>query len=489
MIISLYSSRLFLQALGVEDYGIYNAVGGFVSLFWMVSSALSSAISRFLNVELGKKDQAALNEVFSIALNLMAIMAIVVVILTESFGMWFLTSKMTIPPERMRAAIIVFHISVFHIITGFTCNPFDSSITAHERMGIYAFVNIAEVLLKLVVALFLVYGNVTADKLVLYAIALATITACSRTFIVLYCRTNFPECRFRPILFTNKLKEIFNYAVWNLIGSVSNAFSGQGVNMSLNITHGPVLNSARGLADTIQSTVSMLVYNFTLALTPQITQSYAAGNARRTRSLVFSGTKFASYLVLLIIIPFILETDFVLNLWLVEVPAYTVYFVQLSLLYVFLYTVNYLFETSKMAVGNIRNYQIILSILSFLNFPLSIVFLKKGLSPVWIYIVPLITSIIKVSVSIHSVRKQLSYGRKDIIIQVLLPIVLVACIAAIPPSVLHFKMQYGWLRFVLVLFTSIACTSATALFLGCTQNERSQLLSVTKQFTGKLFHK
>ena len=284
---SLYSSRLILQALGVEDYGIYNAVGGFVSMFWLVTGSLSTAIGRFITVELGRGDKEQLKKVFSMSLNIMLCFGIVVLLLTESFGMWFLHNKMTIPAGREVAAFWVFQISVITIISSFAVVPFNAEIISHERMGIYAYTGIAETLLRLFLALFLVYGSYRMDTLILYAIAIMLTTLGIHAFAITYSCINFSECRFRPFFDKKMFKEMFGYANWHFIEKISTTFSGQGVNMAINVFLGPIINSARGLAGTVDSVLSIFVKNFTMALTPQITKSYAAGEWDYMKMLTF----------------------------------------------------------------------------------------------------------------------------------------------------------------------------------------------------------
>lgn len=475
LLISLYSSRLILQGLGFVDYGIYNAVGGFVSMFWVVSSALSSSATRFLNYEMGRHNQESLNEVFSISLNSFSLLGLFVLIAVESAGWWFLTAKMNIPPERMSAAGWVFHASVFTVVSAFPYTPFISAIIAHEKMGIFALVNIAEVVFKLFIALFLVYGHSATDRLIMYAVLLMFGTLVCRLFSVVYAYLKFPECRFRPVLLSPRLKEMLGFAWWNLFGGLASTFSGQGVNMALNISHGPILNSARGLATTVSNTVSLLTYNFTMSLKPQITQTYAEGDISRTKRLVFSGTKFAAYLMLFIVIPFILEADFILHLWLGEIPEYTTVFVRLSLIYCFLNVFDYLFSQSKLAAGNIRTYQIITGLLTFLNFPLAILLLKSGYSPVWIYITPLVVQVLKILVTLITVKKVLYYPWKNVFQEVYLPVAIVSVVSSFPLLPFYCFLSDGWFRFVIIIFVSVLITGATAWFMGCTSEERTIL--------------
>lgn len=480
LVLSLYSSRLFLQALGFEDYGIYNAVGGFVSMFWMVSSAMSSSVGRFLNVEMGKNNQNGVNEVFSISLNILIILMIVAVFAAELGGSWFLNHKMTIPAERMEAAKIVFHLSVISMIIGFVFIPFNAALIAHEKMGIIAVMNIADAIVKLLIALFLLFGAHNQDLLILYAVLLFVNSLLMSLVGMIYCRVKFIECRMRLIFDFKKAKEMFSFAFWNFISSISGTFSGQGVNMVLNVTHGPILNSARGLANTVTNAVSLLVFNFTLSMRPQITQSYSSGDLVRAQNLVFRGTRFAAYLMMLLIIPLIIETPFVLHLWLGNYPEYTVVFIRLSLITSFLYVFDYQLGILKMAEGNIRVYMLLSSLLSFMTFPLSFVVMKLGWNPVWIYLIPLSLVPLKIILSIYYARIILDLPWLFFIIKIYLPVLVVTCVASIVPLVLHFLMGGGWFRFIVVLTMSFISSILSIFYLGCNKDERRILLEMVR---------
>lgn len=479
-VLSFFTSRLVLKTLGVEDFGIYNAVGGFVSMFWVVASVLTSAIGRFMNVEKGKNDEEALKEVFSMSLTMMIILALVAVILAEYGGIWFLTKKMTIPPERMTAATWIFHMSVLSMALSFLTIPYDAIQITHEIMSISAFINVLQAVLNFGIALLLMYVNFNADTLILYAVLMTSVVIFIRVGDIFYSRARFEECRFRLTMNFNRLKEMLGFAWWNFVGSIAGVFHGQGVNMALNVYHGPVLNTARGLANTVNNSVGLLVYNFSLSMKPQIMQSYARGEINRTNSLVFKGTKWVAYLMLLFSIPLCLETPFVLRIWLTEYPAYTVPFVRLSLIISFISSLDTHFISVKMATGKVMWYQIITSFLVFINFPLSVQALRMGADPVWVYIFPIFTSLVKIIVSIESVRNDLCFRHKDVLYRIALPILSVIFLSLAIPVVLFRLMDSSWLRFLLIGFTSIAGVISSCFFIGCTKDERYSLVSLIK---------
>ena len=481
LFLSLYSSRLILQALGVEDFGIYNAVGGLASMFWIVSSTLSTAVGRYMNYEVGNNNQTGVNEVFSISLNIMIVLSIIVVILSESVGLWFLSNKMTIPADRMMTALLIFHLSVFSVVLGFIAIPFSTAINVHEKMGFVAFYNIVEIVFKLIIALVLTVGSLTINKLFLYAILMTVNTVFVYSLIYIYAWHNFQECRFRCVMRKKKLIEMFRFAWWNFISSISETFSNQGINMVLNVTHGPILNTARGITDTVTKNVSLLVYNFNVSTNPQLMQSYAAGDLHRVRYLSFRGTQFASYLMFLFLIPLCFETSFTIYTWLGIVPEHTVAFIRLSLIASLFYVFDYTFVTVKLATGDIKRYKLTISLLTFMNFPLSFLVLTKGMIPELIYVIPVFVAFIKVIVTLFFVRRALNITLSDLF-HIYRPIVCVFFVAVIPSFYLHISMDEGWLRFILTIFVSVFCTVISAFFIGCDKKERKMIVNIIKQY-------
>ncbi len=482
LFVSLYSSRLVLQALGVDDYGLYNAVAGFASMFWLVTGSISSAISRFLTFELGKEDHRRLSDVFSMSLNLMLGFAVIVFLLAETGGMWFVANKMTIPPGREAATLLAFQTAVFTVMSGMILAPFNSSVIAHEKMGLYALTGILEVVLKLAIALFLVYGAV-GDTLKIYSILWMCSVFLSQGIVVVYCLRHFTECRFR-LFFEKKLfKEMFAYAGWSFIGSSASTLNSQGVNVAINIFLGPAVNAARGLTNTVSNAVSIFVNNFTTALVPQITKSYAAGEKEYTKSLAFRGTKFSYYIMLLISIPLILETEFVLNVWLTEVPEHTVAFIRLIQILNLTNLLYYVFFNVQNASGRNRTYQLWMSVMSLVNFALAVLLLKLGLPPESLYVLTILISYVRCLIFLRILKGTMPFTLREIFKEVYAPIIIVSITSAVIPACIYFCMPYGWIRFLTVGFTSVATTSAAVLLLGCKKGERELLINmITEKF-------
>lgn len=309
MLVSLYTSRVVLQALGVEDYGIYNVVGGVVAMFSLLSGSLSAAVSRFLTFELGRNDLVSLRKVFSSALCVHALLALFVLVLSETLGLWFLNYQMNIPADRMIAANWVFQFSLFSFLLGLFSVPYNASIISHERMGIFAFVGIGDTLLQLGIVLFIAFGGICSDKLIVYASLLVVKGMLFQLFYFYYCRKSFKECRFKLSLDKQLLKEMTGFAGWNFIGASSAILRDQGGNILLNLFYGPALNAARGVANQVSNAIGSFVGNFMIALNPQITKSYAAAEYGYTFSLIFRGARFSYYLLLWLALPVLLNTQ------------------------------------------------------------------------------------------------------------------------------------------------------------------------------------
>lgn len=476
LFVSLYSSRLILQALGVDDYGTYNVVGGFVSMFWLVSGSLSIAVTRFLNVAMGKGDHEQLKKVFSMSLNIMLVLAVIVLLLTESFGIWFFHNKMNIPAGREGAALWVFQFSVITVMSGFSIVPFNSSIIAHEKMSIYAYLGIAEVLIRLIIALVLCYGASHTDKLILYALLWLVATLLLQGVTIAYCLKAFPECRFRRVFDKVLLKEMIGISGWKFLESFAQTFSGQGVNVVLNIAYGTAVNAARGLAGTVSNAIGIFYRNYILALNPQLTKSYAAGDKEYVQSLSFRGTKFCFFVLFLFALPLFLEVEFVLDLWLVEVPEHTANFVRLSLIVSLIDLLAAVFNMVLFASGKIRLFKLLTSTFYFLTFPASRFALRQGAVPEAVYFISIAAITINVGISLWLTRRIIGFSIREIFKKVYFRMALTVLISSLLPAVIHFSLPFGWGRFILTVTTSIAFAVLAILYIGCSRQERIILI-------------
>ena len=313
MAVSLYTSRVILNALGVEDYGIYNVVGGVVAMFSIISGSLSAAISRFITFELGKGDIDKLKKTFSAAVTIQLLLSLIIVILIESVGVWFLNFKMTIPSDRMAAANWVLQFSIVTFVINLVSVPYNATIIAHERMSAFAYISILEAVGKLAIAFLIMVSPI--DRLVFYAILMCGVAVIVRLTYGYYCKRHFSECRYSFRWDKEILVKMFGFAGWNFIGASSAILRDQGGNIVINLFYGPAVNAARGIAMQVNGAVTGFVSNFMTALNPQITKSYAAGDRAYMMTLIYQGARLSFYMLLLLSLPVFLNTHYILVIW------------------------------------------------------------------------------------------------------------------------------------------------------------------------------
>lgn len=330
MLVSLYTSRVILAKLGVEDYGIYNVVGGIVAMFSFLNSSMATSTQRYLTYALGKNDNELLKNVFAISLNIHIVIAIFIIILAETFGLWMLNTHLVIPPDRLMAANWVFQLSILTFSINIIQVPYNASIIAHERMNVYAYISIIEVVLKLIIVYIL--SLTTFDRLIFYAILVFLVQLVVRVIYQAYCRCRFVECHLRFYWDKQLYKEMFGFAGWNMFGSVAWLMRGQGLDIVLNLFFGPIVNAARGITNQVSGAVMSFISNFQVALNPQITKKYAQGEIEQMESLAYNGIKFSLLLLFIIAFPLCLNIDYVLGLWLKDVPRYTSIFIILVII-------------------------------------------------------------------------------------------------------------------------------------------------------------
>lgn len=473
MLVSLYTSRVVLQALGVEDYGIYNVVGGVVTMFSMISSSLSSSVSRFLTFELGKGNMKGLKSVFSTSLSIHVGLALVFILLGETIGIWFLNTHMTIPEPRLYAANWVFQASVLTFVINLLSVPFSASIVSHERMSAFAYIGILDIILRLLIVLFIAYSGWNFDRLIVYSLLLVGVVCIMQAIYWNYCTRNFEECKFGLSFDVNYWKEMSSFAGWNFIGCTAGLLKDQGVNILLNLFIGPIINAARGIANTVNNVLASFSGNFMTALNPQITKSYAAGNYDYMYSLVERGSRFSYYILLLFALPMLFETEFVLTLWLKHYPEHTVNFVRLILIVTMCDILSNTLINLQVATGKIRNYQLVVGGMLLMNFPLSYFCLKMGFPPESTLIVALIVAVCCLFLRLFFLRKMVGLSMKRYLCKVCGNILFVTLVAAIIPALLFFRMSDGWVRFLIVCIISILITITSIYWIGCNANERN----------------
>lgn len=480
MAIGLYTSRIVLQTLGVKDYGTYNVVGGVVSMFSIVSSSLSTAISRFITFELGKNDKIRLNKIFSTAINVQLLMGGLIVILIEVIGVWFLNTQMNIPEGRMGAANWVFQLSIVSFVLGLLMVPYNASIIAHEDMGVFAYMTLLDAILKLLIVYALYISPY--DKLITYAVLGFCVSLLMRSIYATYCKRHYEECTYHFVKDKQLLKEMTSFAGWNFLGNGSWILNNQGVNILINIFFGVTLNAARGIASTVDNLVQSFVRNFMTAVNPQITKSYAAGDLAYMHKLVFAGAKYSAFMMLFFIIPICLETEMILHLWLGDIiPDYAPVFVRLTLLSSMCVIIGNTLITSVFATGKIRNYELVMGLMALSNFPLTWIAFELGASPVVAYVIYLCVYLSMVFVRLYMVKDLIQMSAWTYIHEVFIRVLVVGLLSLSIPLIIFFVQEDSIWRFLEIGTVSVMCTIASVLLFGMKADEKTMVFRFIKK--------
>lgn len=475
MLISLYTSRVVLKALGVEDYGVYNVVGGIVAMFSVISGALSTTISRFITYEIGSGDSIRLKKVFSTSLAVQIVIAAIIVVLVEIIGVWFLKTQMQIPEGRETAAMWVLQCSLVAFCIDLISLPYNACIIAHEHMGAFAYISILQAVLKLVICFLLLISPI--DRLILYALLMLVVSIIIRVIYTIYCHRHFEESSVRIHYYKDIFKEMFGFAGWSFFTNSIYIINTQGVNMLINVYYGVVYNAARGVANQVEHAVISFVNSFTTAINPQITKSYAAGALDDMFTLVCRGARFSYYLMLMMALPIICETEMILRLWLTEVPDKAAVFIQLSLFNGLLDSVGNTSYTANVATGKIKAYSIVVSIITVLVFPITwIVYFVGGAveSPYLIYFVLRIFVLIA---RMFFMQKLIGFSIKKFIKQVYAPVIMTTILAVIPSILIMIFMPCSYIRLAISLIVGVTMVGIVSFYVGMTKGERTVIMN------------
>lgn len=474
MLISLFTSRVVLNTLGVENYGINNAVGGMVAMFSLLSGSLSNAISRFFTFELGRGDFSRLRSVFSTSVNIQIIMAVAIFIIAEVVGVWFLNSKMNIPPDRLSAANWVLHCSVLSFAVNLISIPYNACIIAHERMSVFAYISIVEVVLKLAIVYMLWISPF--DKLIVYSILLLSVSVIIRIIYGAYCSRNFEECKYRIMLDKGLFREMAGFAGWNFFGNTAYMLNTQGVNMLINIFFGVALNAARGIAVQVEAAVNQFVNNFMTALNPQITKSYAAGDYGYMVKLICRGSKFSFFIMFLFIVPFELEAEMILKLWLGAVPEYAATFLRLVLLASLANIIGNPLYVAILATGKIKRYQLMVASYGCLVFPLSWIAYKIGLPAYSTYIIYAFIYFTLNGIRLIEIKRLMNFPVMQYVNSVLWRMLLVGGASFFLPLLLHYMIKESIYRVFVVCICGVLWTALCSYIFGLDKNEQNFIL-------------
>lgn len=481
MFVTLYTSRLILDKLGVTDYGIYNIVGSVVAMLGFLNCSMSNAVQRYLSFELGVNSHQSVNRVFNVSLLAHGGIAIFVLIVTEIIGVWFLNTHMNIPTDRIEAANWVLQCSILTTLFTIIQVPYNAIIISKEQMDIYAYISIIEVVLKLLIVYLLFIGNF--DKLKLYSILNMIVASGIMMLYRFYCVRKYDEAKFRFVKDWFLLRQLVEFASWNMLGELAWIFTGQGVNIILNSFFGPVVNAAKGLAEQVNGAVNKFAINFQIAVNPQLTKNYATGQLMEMKSLLYRSTRFSYYLMFVLSFPIILKMDYILHLWLKDVPKYTLEFCQLVLICSLISTLSNLLAQVARAYGKIRNYQLVVSFFLFLNFPLSFLIIRMGASPLATMEVNAVIQIFLLFIRIKLTGKMIQMTFKDFIINVLAKVLLVTITSSFLPITVCCFLDNSFVDFILVCLVTITNICVCTYYLGLNKNERAFFIAAIFKFS------
>ena len=471
MVVSLYTSPVILPALGVQDFAIYNVVGGVVAMFSVISGSLSAAISRFITYELGKGDQSKLNKIFSASVTIQLLLSLIIVVLIESVGVWFLNAKMTIPLDRMVAANWVLQFSIVTFVINLISVPYNAAIIAHERMAAFAYISILEAVGKLAIAFLIMVSPI--DRLIFYAILMCTVAVIVRLAYGHYCKKHFAECAYHFHWDKDILKQMFGFAGWNFIGAASSVMRDQGGNIITNLFFGPAVNAARGISGQVNGAIIGFVNNFMTALNPQITKSYASGDKEYMMTLIFNGARLSYYMLLVLSLPVIINTHYILVIWLKLLPPHIVTFVQLSLVFTLCESISNPLITAMLATGNIKKYQIVVGGLQMLNLPISYLFLWMGYMPESVLVVAIFISQSCLAARLYMLRGMIGLSSILFLKKVYLNVIIVTLLSAIVPVLFFMELHEGTLSLILVSLICVLSCCLSIYFVGCSKSERA----------------
>ena len=478
MVVALYTSRVVLATLGEVDYGIYNVVGGVVTLFTFLNFAMACATNRFITFELGRKDYEKLNVVFSYSVLIHIVIAILILILGETVGLWFFHTQMNIPAERMHAASWVYQFSIFACMVNIMCVPYNALITSHEKMNVYAIFSIVEVILKLIIVWILVlFGS---DKLILYAILIFAVGVFMRVLNQLYTFHTFKNVHFIRVRDKNTFIEMVTYAGWSLLGSAGVIFANQGQNILLNIFFGPAVNAARGISMQVKNAVESFANNFYSAVAPQINKSYAGGNIDYMKILITSSSRYMYYLLFIISFPIILNVDFILKLWLKDVPNYTQIFVVLALVISMLTCLGKPLSSANGATGRIKKFQILEGTTNLLLIPVTWFILRVCPIPEFAFLTQIVFCVMLQIIRLYVIHSQISLSYRQYWVDFMCPCLKTSIISMFFPIALKLVLPDNFVTFFVLSVLSVLIVGISVYNWGISSVERQFITNKIK---------
>lgn len=485
MIVSLYTSRKILEALGVEDFGILNVVGGVITLMAFINGSMSVATQRYLTYELGRDNGGDFNKVFNVSVRVHLIIAAIVLLCAETVGLWFVNTHLNIPSGRMVAANWIYQASVLSAILGIIQTPYNAAIVSHEHMHIYAYVGLGETFAKLIVVLCLLLYPY--DRLAVWGFAFFAIQLTVSMIYRWYCIRKFDNCRFRLHMWERQsFRSMLGFTGWNMFGTVAWTAKDQGVSILLNIFGGPVYNAARGVSVQVTGAIRNLVSGFQTAVNPQLTKNYASGNSHATCTLLCKSSKISFFLMLFVSLPVVFEVDYILGLWLVEVPPMAGLFTRLVIIECLVDTLGGPMITSLLATGRIKWYQIVVGSILLLNIPTAYLLLKAGFDIATPLIVSIVFMLLGNASRIVFCRNMLGLSLRLYVREVIVPIASVSFMSVIPVWAVTLSFEPGVLRLLICVAVSVVTVGALCFTIGLTASERQFILNIIRPRLSRL---
>lgn len=459
MALAFFSTRIVLDKLGVDDYGLYNVVGGFVSLFTILNSVLQSSTRRFMSLAIGKADAETTRRTFQTSLVLHVGIALVMALALMTAGFWFLNEKLNIAPDRLDAAKWVFLFSTMNVMMLIVQTPYIATVTAHEHFNIYAVLSVFDVLAKIAILFLLVW--LPFDKLIVYAALISAVSFSGSCIYFVYCGKHFPECRKARLRIDKPLfREMLTFSGWDSVGNASVIINTQGITILLNLFFSVAVNSARGLANSVIVAVEQFVGGFVQAAEPQLIKFYAQNDKPHFERLVFNISQMSLFMLAILAVPIWLEVDFVLQLWLTNVPDYTAEFIKITVVTSFIAYSNVMLIRGCNAIGRVKQLNAFLSPLALLHLPLVYVVLRLGWNPTAVYWVGTVPSILRMFIALYILRRYFDFPAHTYFFRIFLKNVLLVAVSCVIPYFIRQTMDDNWLRFVVVCGTSVTCTLA-----------------------------
>lgn len=484
LLVSLYSTRAILNALGVEDYGIYNVVAGFVSMFAFLNSSMTNTIQRFFNYERGRNDTRNLNKVYVTSIQIQLLLGIITFILLEPVGLWYINSKMVLPTERLTSALYVFHFSVISLILLILQIPYAAAVVAHEKMKFYAIVSMTDATLKLLIAILL--PHIHYDRLIYYGFLTLMISIANILMYYFYAKRNFAEIKYQNHFHKKLFNKMLAFSGWNAFGAFAYTIQGQGLNMLMNSFFGPIINAARSVAYQVQAALSGFTENIAMAFKPQLVEGYAKNDYERTKYLMYSMSKYGYVMVFVLSLPIALEIEYILDVWLGGiVPKHTAIFTILILFNMALGSLNLPISQTVQAVGEIKNYQIFRSIIVMSALPISWIVLTFDVPAYWVFIILILVNFVNQIVSLYLLKRVFSYSYREYINKVVSPCLLFSIIVPILPVIVHLLFEKSFMRLLIVGSLSVFVSAIFLYLVIMTRNEKILVKNIVNKIKNR----